>query len=262
MVRYLIFGFLALSAMTAQAQVMTDMNAAYAQPMPQDSSGPVAGHSYFNASNQSNASCNDNCRQCADCCSYFRSFSGFTQLEDYENANGAFETTGSFDDGYCAGGSLGRKIRPMLNVEVEFAYRNNEGEEWSVFNPQTLTTTTQAWDGDITCYSGMTNFIVEGCRQVGKCNPYAGAGAGFGFVDAELDTQTTTYTIDDSGFAFQFIAGVSRAVTCRADVFVEYRYFAVEDLQVDQETPTTPPVPAGEFDYRAQNVLFGIRLCH
>ena len=34
------------------------------------------------------------------------------------------------------------------------------------------------------------------------------------------------YTIDDTGFAYQFIGGVSRAVSCNADMFVEYRYFA------------------------------------
>ena len=262
MVKYLIFGFLALSAVAAQAQVMTDMNAAYAQPVLQANSAPTAGQPYFDAGNQCNTSCNDNCRQCADCCRYLKSYGGWTSVEDYENAVGALEVEGSFQDGYCVGGALGRKIRPMLNVEIDFAYRTNEGEEWGVFDPQSQTTQTQPWDGEITCYSGMTNFIVEGCRQVGKCNPYAGAGAGFGFVDAELETQSAIYTIDDAGFAFQFIAGVSKAVTCNADLFVEYRYFAVEDLVVDIELTTLPPVEFGDFDYRTQNVLFGIRLCH
>lgn len=257
-------GLVGLSAIAGQAQVMTDSNAAGVQPMPQASAGPGAGQSYFEGNGQCDAQCNagcNDCRQCDDCCRYLKSFGGWTSLDDYENTNGPFETTGSFEDGYCVGGALGRKLRPMLNAEVEFAYRQNDGEEWSVFNPQTQTTQTQPWDGEITCYSGMTNFIVEACRQNGRINPYAGAGAGFGFVDAELSTQTATYTIDDAGFAFQFIAGLSKAVTCRADVFVEYRYFAVEDLVVDIQSQTAPPAD-GDFDYRTQNVLFGIRLCH
>jgi opacity protein-like surface antigen len=262
MVKYLIFGFLALSAVTAQAQVMTDAYVVAPQATQQVSSGPVAGQPYFDAGNQCNTNCDDSCRQCADCCRYFKSFGGFTELGDYVNTNGPSQATGTFQDGYCVGGAIGRKLRPMVNAEVEFAYRNNEGDEWAVFNPQLNGTTTQPWDGDITCYSGMTNFLLEGCRRVGGMSPYAGAGAGFGFVDGELSTQAADYVIDDSGFAFQFIAGISTACTCNADLFVEYRYFAVEDLHVDQVALTAPPVDFGDFDYRTHNVLFGLRLCH
>jgi opacity protein-like surface antigen len=109
--------------------------------------------------------------------------------------------------------------------------------------------------------------LLEGCRQIGRCSVYGGAGAGYAFVEGELTSPSFSVNIDDSGFAYQFIVGVSRAISCRADVFAEYRYFAVEDLcaEHDFQTSTAPPVPGAgamdAFDYRSHNVLFGLRLC-
>ena len=261
------FGFLCLSVAVAQAQVMTDMGGPAPQvampqgPPMQGGGGPGYGESYFNGgSQQCNASCNDSCQQCQDCCSYVKFFGGWTQLQDFETFNQNTQVFGSFDNGYGFGGALGKKIRPMLNVECEFTYRNNEASDLEAHffingqNGQVINTT---WDGEVNTYSGMTNLMLEGCRRVGRITPYAGAGFGVGFVNAAISSQFGDYTIDDTGFAYQFIGGVSRAVSCNADMFLEYRYFAIEDNHVlDRQL-----VCIDDFDYRTDNVFFGLRLC-
>lgn len=262
------FGFLCLSVAVAQAQVMTDMAGPPPQAMmPQPQVGPMQGggapgygESYFDGGNQCNAGCNDSCNQCQDCCSYVKLFGGWTQVEDFETFNQNTQVFGSFDNGYAAGGALGRKIRPMLNVECEFTYRNNEAADLTaqfINNNQNGPVIQTTWDGEINTYSGMTNLMLEGCRRVGRITPYAGAGFGVGFVNAATSSQFGDYTIDDTGFAYQFIGGLSRAVSCNADMFLEYRYFSIEDNHVlDRQL-----VCIDDFDYRTQNVFFGLRLC-
>lgn len=267
MFRKLIYGagLLLLTCSALQAQIMTDFAAApmgpiqpmpgiQAMPMQPAANLPSIGTPYTDAG-ACGAECAPACAPCMDCCRYVKLFGGWTQLDDYENSNGPFAVTGTFEDGYAAGGALGRLIRPWVNAEIEFCYRNNEGDQWTG-------QATEPWDGEIETYSGMTNFLFQGCRRIGHCNPYVGAGAGFAFVNGDLSTQTLNHTIDDTGFAYQFMAGISRPISCNVDTFVEYRYFSVEDLVVDQSVSTQPPVPGGDFDYRSHNVFFGIRLCH
>lgn len=253
-------GILLISCSAVHAQIMTNAVASPmpgmpgVQPMPMQPA-PVYGQPYYGGGESCGTDCNTGCAPCQDCCRYVKLFGGWTQLGDYENAIGAFPVTGTFEDGYGFGGALGRQIRPRINAEIEFCYRNNEGD-------QLIGQAAQPWDGEIEAYSGMTNFLFQGCRRVGYFNPYAGAGAGFAFVNGDLSIPSVDYTIDDTGFAYQFIAGISRAINCNVDTFIEYRYFAVEDLSVDQTVSTLPPVSFGDFDYRSHNVFFGIRLCH
>jgi opacity protein-like surface antigen len=198
---------------------------------------------------------------CGDCCGspgqgcYIKVFGGWTQLEDFETQNQGFFVTGSFDDGYGLGAAWGQKVRPMMNLECEFTYRDNSAEQLTA-QFQNGAPIEGTWDGDISSYSGMTNLIVESWRPFGMLTPYAGAGAGFGFVDASVSTQFGDYTIDDSGFAFQFIAGFLRPMSHRCDAFVEYRYFAIEDNRVENLAAVT----VDDFDYRTQNIFFGLRL--
>jgi opacity protein-like surface antigen len=239
---------------------------------PQPTAAPVGvGQPYFGDTTQSCGDCGTNCgtacRPCVDCCKYLKGFGGGVQLGDYQATDGIFIYEGEFSDGFLAGGALGRKIMPFLNMEAEFCYRTNDGDEVSVYDLQGQQLFEEPWEGDIQVYSGMTNYLLEGCRRIGHCGIYGGAGAGYAFVDGELTSTAFSVDIDDSGFAYQFIAGISRAIGCRADVFAEYRYFAVEDLcaEHDFQTNTAPPVQ-GEgtmdaFDYRTHNVLFGLRLC-
>jgi opacity protein-like surface antigen len=199
------------------------------QPMPSS-----VGQPYFGDATQCGGDCaggcDTGCQPCVDCCKYLKGFGGWTQLGDYRATDGIFIYEGSFEDGIMAGGALGRKIRPLINMEAEFCYRTNDGDDVSVFNLQGQQLFEEPWEGDIQVYSGMTNYLLEGCRQIGRCSVYGGAGAGYAFVEGELTSPSFSVNIDDSGFAYQFIVGVSRAISCRADVFAEYRYFAVEDL--------------------------------
>jgi opacity protein-like surface antigen len=203
------------------------------------------------------AGCSDCCAPCLDCCKYIKLFGGWTGLEDFDTFNQQFTVNGTFNDGFGVGLAWGRKLRPMLNIECEFTYRHNQAAEITA-SPPTAPPIVADFDGEVNSYSGMTNFMFEGCRRVGRCTPYGGAGAGFGFVTADASTQFGDYTIDDSGFAYQFIAGASHAIGCRADVFAEYRYFSIEDNQVQNQTGAT----IDDFDYRTHNVFFGLRMCH
>jgi opacity protein-like surface antigen len=198
--------------------------------------------------------CKTGCGMAGTGC-YLKLFGGWTELDDFETFNQQFFVTGEFNNGFCVGGTWGHKIRPLWNMECEFTYRNNTASDLTA-QFQNNNPIEGTWDGEVSTYAGMTNLIFESWRPIGRMNPYCGAGAGFGFVDAAASTQFGDYTVDDSGFAYQFIAGVSRQMSCRCAGFVEYRYFSIEDNQVEN----IAQVVVDDFDYRTHNICFGLRL--
>jgi outer membrane protein OmpA-like peptidoglycan-associated protein len=201
-----------------------------------------------------------------------------------------------FDDGYVVGLSLGGKTDWGLRGELEFAYRDNEGDSaWNAdvagvgtifVNPPgptgyvlaftTPVTGTVTSVGDITvqAYSVMANvwydFDVDSVIK-----PYIGGGVGVAYVEANIDmtggnltlngpapwsglfTVDTSIDGDDGGsFAFQVGAGVSVDLDA-VELFAEYRYFEAVGVELDF---TQSFGQIDSFDYVSQSVLGGIRI--
>lgn len=187
------------------------------------------------------------------CNRYYASlFGGWNFLHDYSGDNPAasLDVIGSFNDGWAIGGAVGREIGDSLRGELEFAFRDNTGDQWTVNGAP------GSWSGHANVYSGMANLYYD-FAKLGFVKPYVGGGIGFAAVDATLETGMATIDIDDTAFAYQGIAGVATELSRNAELFTEYRYFGFEEVDVNNVTAGFA-FEGESFD--TENVFFGIRL--
>jgi len=136
----------------------------------------------------------------------------------------------NFDTGFVIGGAFGVHLDKWLKglkVEVEAAYRRNNLDGHFTTSDGTYTGTI---NGHISNFSLMANAWYE--IDIGsKVRPYVGGGAGWakanlheGWVWSTGDSYTS-YTIENSGFAYQLGIGVIYEIMRGVDVGVGYRYF-------------------------------------
>lgn len=86
--------------------------------------------------------------------------------------------------------------------------------------------------------------------------PYLGAGIGHSDTDIEYAPSDVGIIRDsDNGFAWQFLAGVSFAMTDELDLYLNYRYFDADDVNVQS------PLLTADFDIEntSQSWDVGIR---
>ena len=193
---------------------------------------------------------------CDPCCSrYLTLFGGWVGVQDFSDAPPASnfnQIEASFNDGWGIGGAAGRRLTDRLCGELEFAYRNNEGDAVTVNqNPFPL-------DGDLNCYSGMMNLRCEFGDGRGRITPYAGAGAGFAYLEGESTSLPINYSVEDSAFAYQAFAGCLLPLGACTDWFCEYRFFGTDEVALNDPAARNPPIG---FDYHSNNIFFGIRFC-
>ena len=63
--------------------------------------------------------------------------------------------------------------------------------------------------------------------------------------------------MNDSSFAFQAIAGFSKALNQQVDFFADYRYLTAQNILVDN---LTTGLSLGDFEYNNNGIAFGLRL--
>lgn len=140
----------------------------------------------------------------------------------------AFGFDFDLDDDWMADAAVGYAFANGFRTDVELAYRNNEVD---------------LWQEDAEVWSGMVNLFYDFNRG-GRVQPYVGAGVGYGRLDF-LD-------LDDSGFAWQAMAGVGIALSERATLDIGYRHFELNSLSLDIDGPT-------DVDYQHSAVTLGLR---
>ena len=148
---------------------------------------------------------------------YFSVFGGFGEVEDYDFV-GPATFQGSFQDGWGMGFAVGSKLCESVRGEVDFSFRDVEGEDWIVNgNPG-------SWSGPLASGSLMTNLLYDlDCAALGRIRPYFGGGLGFSHIDGNLTTRVGTLRIDEDNFSWQGIAGGSISAG-NHELFAEYRY--------------------------------------
>ncbi|MEM7661380.1 MAG: P44/Msp2 family outer membrane protein [Pseudomonadota bacterium] len=68
----------------------------------------------------------------------------------------------------------------------------------------------------------------------GALTPYVGAGLGIAFVDVDFSPSAVEIISEnDTAFAYQFMGGLSYAVSQNFDVFTEYKFRGTPDVDVD-----------------------------
>ena len=147
-----------------------------------------------------------------------------------------------------------------FRLEAEGAYKNRGIDDVTLLNP-TFTaggaTTPQSFvssSGGLDIISGMVNALVEHGDDDG-IQIYAGGGIGIASVDLSITPAQFGDLIDDTGsdLAYQAIAGVRFPVSDRIDLGVKYRYFVVDEFELDAGNGN--PI---EVDYQSHSVLASV----
>lgn len=184
------------------------------------------------------------------------------------------QTNGRFhmSTGASAGMALGIYHGNNLRSEFEVAARSNNLDFFEVSRPVGIPAQQNfPLDGKLRTYSGMSNLYWDfGRTSNRRFRPYVGAGVGFAFLDADFENFGRSVMVNgferDSSFAFQWMAGVNAAITRELEMFVEYRFFGTDDLRLGTQFSRfgaqagDPDQIFGDYDYRSQNILMGLRV--
>lgn len=174
-----------------------------------------------------------------------------------------FEAAFAFSSALVSSGSYTSVIR--------YASWTNTGGGWTFYNsgiayylalssPQSASSATAYTDvahSDINATSIMANVWWEFSGiEDSNITPYVGAGVGWASVEASIGPSVGNprWNTDDSGLAWQVGAGVRFGLRDNLSLNIEYRYFAVPDVEL---------FVAGNdlgFDYEMNNVIVGLRM--
>ena len=117
------------------------------------------------------------------------------------------------------------------------------------------------WDGDLNGYFGMANLYRDCCDwQVAGFMPYVGGGIGLAILDGDFNSPAASQSIsNETAFAYQGMAGVTKRISCNVDAFTEYRYVGTTEVQVDR-VDLNPDTRLGKYATDMHGVMFGIRI--
>jgi len=138
------------------------------------------------------------------------------------------------DDGWAISGAVGRQITPNIRAEGELFYSTSDGET--------------AGSGDLKTTAGFVNGYYD-FNPGGAIQPFLGAGVGF----AQVKADGGAFDDDDTGFAYQFKAGVAHPFTERLTGEVAYRYVNVADVELGRGAAHI------DGDFETQAVTVGLR---
>lgn len=167
--------------------------------------------------------------------------------------NAAFaETNQGIDTAIVLGYDFGG-----FRLEAEGAYKTAGIDDITILNP-TFTAdgfgqpvSVVADDADLRIFSGMLNGLLEFGSDDG-IQVFAGGGVGFASIDLTLDPGQIGPLVDDSGsdLAYQALAGARIAVSDRLDVGLKYRYFVIDEFEL--EAINGAPI---EVDFQSHSIL-------
>jgi len=167
------------------------------------------------------------------------------------------------DSGFLFGLAIGRIQGQNLRTELEVTYRTIDV---TGLNLQGAGSQFIPVNGDLGTIAGMANIYWDfDVNTLGPVRPYIGAGVGFAFArpDLFLPPGGGEFAVQDdqSSFAWQWMAGLSYRATNRLEVFAEYRFFVANSFELESDLPAVAGLGngSGEFDFRSQNILFGLR---
>lgn len=203
---------------------------------------------------------------------YLAAFGGFHSPDDLSGSQPTSSEPGNsirLDNGASFGLALGQYQGCNLRTEFEYAYRHSDADqlELMTLSGNALNLSSYNLSGEVKAHSGMGNVIWQFTNTPGRwVKPYVGAGVGFVFMDADLNRFGRSVLTDrfggNSSFAYQLFAGINTQLSRQMDVFVEYRHFAADQLDL-QTNLTNVNGGAGlideRFDFKSNNVHFGIR---
>lgn len=213
------------------------------------------------------------CGDCFDgcdtgCCStgccgggtYFSIFAGVADLDRQISTGYQRDLQIDYDQGYGIGGAIGRRVGRFFRTEVEYVYRSQTPGIVN-FNgvPQGNIS------GQQSSHAGMMNLVYDMIIGNGNLVPYLGGGLGVAGVDSQVryGNMGATLNGDDTGLAFQWMAGLTYRARPNMEMFVEYRFFEVDNPKLNRFGG--PPVNGGptnlilDSEYVSNDIFAGLR---
>jgi opacity protein-like surface antigen len=180
-------------------------------------------------------------------------YTPYVEAEDVGFGTALGTVTTTFDGGSGLGFVGGREFGAW-RLEGEWSMRDSDVED-HLLGGSALPGPT----GELDATSYMVNAIYDFNRE-GTVAPYLGAGAGW--TEVELDDfgvapVPQVLSDDDSGFAYQLIAGLGFNFGERWNLFVDYRLLVADGLEVTV-TPGAGGVTS-EIDFETQSLQVGAR---
>ena len=167
-----------------------------------------------------------------------------------------------FDDGWCFGGAVGRKFGNGNRAELEFNYRNNRTEQYTLDQyVGNMLVSSNNFDtaGKVNSFSGMFNVYRDlNALSNSVFTPYIGAGAGVTQVEADWTVlgPNTQYFIDESAICGQLMAGILVPLGGNVELFGEYRYFVTDSVDITNVTGNQ----IGDFNYENNSIMLGLKI--
>jgi opacity protein-like surface antigen len=185
---------------------------------------------------------------------YFGALTSYSDTDDtdFETAVGTVTTTFDSDMSYAL--IFGRQLQ-KVRVEGELFFREADVEDHLLAGTALPEST-----GEASGTSLMANVLYDFNRE-GTVSPYIGAGLGYTDVDFEnfgVGPIPSVLEDSDSSFAYQLLLGLGFNVNEQWTVFLDYRWFAADDLSV-----TVSPAAgatATDIDYEVQDLSIGFRV--
>lgn len=186
---------------------------------------------------------------------------GANLLTDSEiSIAGGIDVDNDYDPGYAVGGVVGYNLGDVWEIgglrgEFELMYRHNEIEDHRV---AALGGSQPGSVGEVASLSYMVNVYHDFAPRQ-RFRPYIGFGIGGAsneFQDFGIQAVPQVLDDEDSGFAWQVIAGAGYRFSDNIFLTGDYRYFSTEAEVVS--TPATGSVSSSP-DVDSHSVLFGLR---
>ncbi len=192
---------------------------------------------------------------------YISIFGGLQQLQDQNSVGFDRQLELGFDDGFCIGAAIGKRLNRIFRAEIEYAYRESSADT-AIFNGNPMNFV----GGKTHSNSGVLNGYCD--LPVGRGNmvPYVGGGIGVTGVDSDVQYGNAGSTLNgsDSSLAYQWMVGLTWRVFPNAELFAEYRYFEANDPKLNQFGG--PPIQGNipniilDSEYVSKDVFLGIRM--
>lgn len=180
-------------------------------------------------------------------------YAPYVDADDIEFGTALGTVTTTFDGDMGWGLVFGRELGSW-RVEGEWSQRDSDVED-HILGGTALPGPTGSLDAQTLFVNALYDF-----NRAGTVAPYLGAG--LGWADVELDgfgvaPVPAVLSDDDSGFAYQLIAGVGFNVGPNWNLFVDYRLLFADSFEMTV-TPGAGGVKS-EIDFETQSVQAGAR---
>lgn len=155
-----------------------------------------------------------------------------SDLDDTSLSSTGRDVNASFDEDTGFSTAIGYEFNGGLRLEGEYLSTENDTET-VVFNGNNFSGS--AARGSIETESIFFN-IIKVFNNDGTYSPYIGAGIGFTDVESDISYGNGPAAINDSDevFSYQFLAGLDVAFSKKFSGFVEYRFVAADDVNLNR----------------------------